>query len=343
MNRIEQYNLLSPHLSSLSNAQLQQIVEKGKPMHKGIGGKSVLISIDGTPIFVKKIPLTDLEQLPQHFMSTANLFDLPLYYQYGVGSAGFGAWRELATHIMTTNWVITGECPNFPLLYHSCIMEDDPSDMHLSEWGNLENYVEYWENNAAIRNRVDSLNKATMHITLFLEYIPYNLYNWLPDQIAHEGETAENAISLVNNQLQQTTQFMNARGLMHFDAHFKNILTDGKLLYLSDFGLALSQNFELSLAEIEFFKRHHYYDQAYASLNMLLSIFGAIFKKDPWDIQFRQCILDKPKELSPIISTLIEQHLPVALIMGDFLTTLRKKSKSTPFPATELEKLLRTS
>ena len=58
-------------------------------MHEGIGGKSALISIDDTPVFVKKVPLTDLEQLPQHFMSTANIFDLPLSYQYGVGSAGF--------------------------------------------------------------------------------------------------------------------------------------------------------------------------------------------------------------------------------------------------------------
>ena len=92
-------------------------------MHEGIGGKSALISIDDTSVFVKKVPLTDLEQLPQHFMSTANLFNLPLGYQYGIGSAGigsagFGAWRELAAHIMTTNWVITGECANFPIMYH---------------------------------------------------------------------------------------------------------------------------------------------------------------------------------------------------------------------------------
>lgn len=79
-------------------------------MHECTGGKSALISIDEIPVFVKKIPLTELEQLPQNFMFTANLFDLPLCYQYGIGSAGFRAWRELATHIMTTNWVVTGEC-----------------------------------------------------------------------------------------------------------------------------------------------------------------------------------------------------------------------------------------
>jgi hypothetical protein len=67
-------------------------------MHEGIGGKSALISIEDTPVFVKKLPLTNLEQLPQNFMSTANFFDLPLGYQYDMGSAGFGAWRELAAY-----------------------------------------------------------------------------------------------------------------------------------------------------------------------------------------------------------------------------------------------------
>ena len=106
MQRIKQYSKVSTSLACLSNEKLKQILADSKPMHEGIGGKSALISIDDTPGFVKKVPLTDLEQLPQHFMSTANLFNLPLGYQYGVGSAGFGAWRELATHIMTTNWVM---------------------------------------------------------------------------------------------------------------------------------------------------------------------------------------------------------------------------------------------
>jgi hypothetical protein len=96
-------------------------------MHEVICGKSSLISIDDTSVFVKKVPLTDLEQLPQHFMSTANIFDLPLSYQYGVGSAGLGVWRELATHIMTTNWVIT-ECANFPLAH----LPSSPGDININ-------------------------------------------------------------------------------------------------------------------------------------------------------------------------------------------------------------------
>ena len=80
MQRIKLYSQISTSLSALSNEKLKQILADGKPMHEGIGGKSALISINDTPVFVKKVPLTDVEQLPQHFMSTANIFDLPLSY-----------------------------------------------------------------------------------------------------------------------------------------------------------------------------------------------------------------------------------------------------------------------
>jgi hypothetical protein len=104
--RIKQYNTVSTSLACLSNEKLKQILADAKPIHKGIGGKSSLISINETMVFVKKVPLTDFEQLPQNIMSTTNFFDLPMCYQYGIGSSGFGAWRELTAHIMTTNWVI---------------------------------------------------------------------------------------------------------------------------------------------------------------------------------------------------------------------------------------------
>lgn len=70
---------------------------------------------------MKRVPLTDLERRPEHIRSTANLFGLPLSCQYGVGavgSPGFGAWRELAVHTMTTNWALAGEYDGFPLLHH---------------------------------------------------------------------------------------------------------------------------------------------------------------------------------------------------------------------------------
>ena len=74
----------------MSNRELEAVLIDGKAMHKGIGGSSLQIDIDNTVVFVKKVPLTDLELQPENYMSTSNIFNLPMCYQYGIGSAGFG-------------------------------------------------------------------------------------------------------------------------------------------------------------------------------------------------------------------------------------------------------------
>ena len=74
MQRIKQYSQISTSLSALSNEKLKQILADGKLMHEGIGGKSALISINDTPVFVKKVPLTDLEQLTQTFYVYSQYF-----------------------------------------------------------------------------------------------------------------------------------------------------------------------------------------------------------------------------------------------------------------------------
>jgi hypothetical protein len=341
MQRIKLYSQISTSLACLSNEKLKQILADSKPMHEGIGGKSALISIDDTPVFVKKVPLTDLEQLPQHFMSTKNLFDLPLGYQYGVGSAGFGAWRELATHVMTTNWVITGEYTNFPIMYHWRILPSHPGDININYWGDIEKYCQYWENSDVIRKRVENLNNASAHIALFLEYVPQNLHDWLSAQITKGGDSAETAVVFVDEQLKATNKHMNACGLMHFDAHFENILTDGKRIYLSDFGLALSSKFDLTPAETEFLKQHQSYDQACAAVNLLHCIITSLFGKEHWEIRLREYLLGELSNVPPAINTIINRYAPIALLMDEFFQKLQKESKSTPYPATQLEKLLR--
>lgn len=343
MQRIKLYSQIATNLSALSNEKLKQILADGKPMHEGIGGKSALISINDTPVFVKKVPLTDLEQLPQHFMSTANIFDLPLSYQYGIGSAGFGAWRELATHIMTTNWTITGECINFPMMYHWRILPSGPGDLNTDYWGDIEEHCLYWGNSNAIRKRVTDLNKAPAHIALFLEYVPQNLHEWLSAQIANGDDSAETAVAFVDEHLKATNKYMNAHGLMHFDAHFKNILTDGKRLYLSDFGLALSSKFDLTPAEIEFLKQHQSYDQACAAVNLLHCIITSLFGKEHWEIRLREYLAGELGNVTPAMNTIINRYAPIALLMDEFFQKLQKEIKSTPYPAAQLEKLMRTS
>ena len=175
--RQQTYSRISSALACMSNKQLEQMLADGKAMHKGIGGTSLQIEIDNTPIFVKKVPITDLELQSENYMSTANIFNLPMCYQYGIGSTGFGAWRELAAHVMTTSWVITGQCPNFLIMYHWRILQDTDSKI-ISDEEQIALYKDatYWENNASINSRLKAIALATHHTCLFLEFIPNHLY-----------------------------------------------------------------------------------------------------------------------------------------------------------------------
>jgi len=101
-------------------------------------------------------------------------------------------------------------------------------------------------------------------VALFLEYIPQNLHQWLSEQMDAGGEAADRACAMVERELVAGISFMNSRGLLHFDAHFENILTDGRRLFFADYGLAISSRFELSQDEADFFERHQTYDRCYS-------------------------------------------------------------------------------
>ena len=101
MDRINKYYELSTRLNYMSDKDLIEKLQSNKST-KGWGSNTV-IEIDGMKIFTKQIPIGRLEIENQ--FDTSNLYKLPLFYNYGVGSAGFGGWRELLMHVKTTNWV----------------------------------------------------------------------------------------------------------------------------------------------------------------------------------------------------------------------------------------------
>jgi hypothetical protein len=67
-NQIKRYNKVSKNLVCLNQEKLKQILVDAKPMHAGIGGQSCLSYIDEIPVFIKKVPLTDLENLQRIFL-----------------------------------------------------------------------------------------------------------------------------------------------------------------------------------------------------------------------------------------------------------------------------------
>ncbi|MGI8500969.1 MAG: hypothetical protein ACR2LR_07480 [Hassallia sp.] len=155
------------------------------------------------------------------------------------------------THIKTTNWVLEGAIATFPLMYHYRIIpfSGQRADVDRSR---LKAYVEYWGNSANAGNYVLDRAIANYELVLFLEYIPHVLETWLL--------LNPNKLQKPLDDLRTTIDFLRTKGIIHFDAHFRNILTDGERTYLTDFGLVLDKSFALTSYEQSFFEENTFYD-----------------------------------------------------------------------------------
>jgi hypothetical protein len=331
--RMAAYGAVSTSLALLSDRALAQLLAAATPLGSGIGGQSALLEVAGTPVFVKRVPLTDLERRPENVHSTANLFELPLFCHYGIGGPGFGAWRELAVHAMTTNWVLAGDYAGFPLMYHWRVVPDSmPLPEELSD---VESVVDYWGGGSQVRRRIEELRDSSASVALFLEYIPQNVFEWLGEQISARGEAAERACAMVERNLEAGISFMNGRGLLHFDAHFQNILTDGRRLYFADYGLAVSSRFDLSKHESEFFGRHQNYDHCYAAMYTSQWLVTALFGSGQAERESRLRAYARgavPDEAPKTAAAMLTRNAPVAVVMTDFVRALQHESRQAPYP-----------
>jgi hypothetical protein len=331
------HGAVSTSLALCSDRRLRELVDAATPIGSGIGGKSVLLEVDGTSVFVKQIPLTDLERRPENVHSTANLFGLPVFCQYGIGSIGgpgFGAWRELAVHTMTTNWVLAGDYEGFPLMYHWRVLPG-PRQPLPEELADVERAVAHWGGGSGVRRRIEALQQSSASLMLFLEYIPQNLHDWLGVQVRAGGEVAERACLMVEEELEAGTSFMNARGLLHFDAHFENILTDGRRLFFADYGLAISSRFELAQDETDFFDQHRIYDRCYTVTHLVNWLAVALYGYEPEERKafVRACAQGElPREVPTVVAAILVRYAPVAAVVGDFYHQFRQESRATPYP-----------
>ncbi|MEU4388963.1 protein kinase family protein [Promicromonospora sp. NPDC023805] len=339
-SRLAAYGAVSTHLSLLSDRRLGEIVATAAPLGSGIGGSSAELEVAGARVFVKRVPLTDLELRPENLRSTANLFGLPMFYQYGVGSAGFGAWRELAVHAMTTGWVLGNEYEGFPLLYHWRVLPDSPPQDFADQFGGIDGAVAYWEGSSAVRERLEAIGRSSFSLVLFLEHVPQTLSAWLADRRrAQEGEDGP-LYAWVDETLADGAEFMSSRGLVHFDAHFNNVLTDGRLIYFADFGLALSSGFELSSDEAGFLSEHLGYDRCYVAAHLLRyhlpdSVRGGLQHEA---FLLRWAAGDRPGGIPPAIVAIINRHAASAAVLDEFHDALLTATKRTPYPAADIER-----
>ncbi|MFJ9967642.1 protein kinase family protein [Streptomyces avermitilis] len=339
--RLAAYGSVSTHLSLLSDHRLGELVAAATPLGSGIGGRSAELEVGEARVFVKRIPLTDIEMRPENVRSTANLFGLPMFYQYGVGSAGFGAWRELAVHTMTTNWVLGNEYEGFPLMYHWRVLPDSPPQGFVDGLGGIDGAVAHWEGSSAVRERLEAIGRSIFSLVVFLEHVPQTLAAWLSGQPGAASEDEDGpTYAWAEEALTRGSAFMSSRGLVHFDAHFHNVLTDGRLIYFADFGLALSSGFELSPDEAEFLADHLAYDGCYIVNHLLRHHLpdGVRGKVEHEAFLHNWIAGERTERVPPAIAAIIDRHARAAVVLDGFHHRLLNVSKRTPYPAVDIER-----
>ena len=317
----------------------------------GGSGNTRMVEVAGESVFVKSIPLTDLER--DRMFSTRNHYGLPTFYQYGVGSLGFGAWRELVTHVTTTNWVLGEVLEAFPLTYHFRIVprpgQSDPVGP-----SNVDDHVQNWNSSQAIRPYVTERAAGSHAALVFVEQVPHSLWEWL----AAKPEDTD----LVVRQLCETVSFLRAHGIVHFDAHFNNAVTDGERAYLVDFGMALDSRFDLTAHERAFQDRHSHYDYGgivYSVGAQLAWWYESLPDAEQVSVRERLEVADDRsliypalvrgverlgKAVHPALLDAVVRYRDIIEYMDGFFGRLRANPrKNTPYDDDRLRQLLRTA
>lgn len=336
--RIVRHERVSATLAGLDAEQLAALVGAAPTGGVSVGGSTSVLTVDGGRVFVKLIPIADLEL--DHPHSTANLFGVPTYCQYGMfrlAGPGFSAWRELAANRVVTDGVLAGETESFPLLHHWRVMPGRPPVA--PEHQDVDAVVAQFEGAPGVRARLEALAGATSSLVLFCEYLPQPLGDWLADPL----ERAE----LFERQLFDIVAFLRSRELLHMDGHFTNLRADDERVHLVDFGLATSPRFDLSPTEREFATRNVAHDADYAAMRLVNWLVAAVVgvpaptsagdELDARNRYVRGCADgDIPQDVPPAVAAVLARHAPAAARMNDFYSRLHDGDIHAQLPAPSL-------
>ena len=168
---------------------------------------------------------------------------------------------------------------------------------------------------------------------------------WLAEQAAGGEQATRAAATMLETQLLDLATFTAERRMLHFDAHFDNVLTNGQRLYLADFGLAASCDFELSGDEVALVERAPTHDVAYAMtrlVNWAVSSFGdASYATDPVARHDYVRAYARGAPVAPLpepAAMILHRYSPVAAIVNAFYAELFTVRRDAPYPAEELRR-----
>ena len=294
-------------------------------------GLSSRVVVDGCPLFVKAVPVTEREL--DAGLPTTNLYGIPPSFNYPFGSPGLSVGRELAFARRSTQWVDTGECSSFPILIHDRIIRrPQPTQPVAGDYsayrGDVESMSEYLQDRAA----------ATRALVL--------VYEALADSATERIIATPSDAGWIVEQVEQTIAFLHARDVVYFDVDLFNVVTDGERAYVADHGLVMDPTFDLNADERQFLARNRHFDLG----NLYLAIGHQIYemyRAQPRDARQRIDVelgltgcsfetvalrlidavdeLDERRllQIGPTLRALIAEHHAAIRFMHDFFTSAR--------------------
>lgn len=331
-DRLSTFDSTSTGLTFLTDREILSVFKKGS----GSGGWSnnTITSFNGRKLFMKLLPLPALEL--SHPYDTRNLYHLPL--EMNRSGIGVNTWRELLVLVKTTNWVLSGRIYNFPLLYHYRIVKRRSRSLNSLE---IRDYVERWGNKRGIRERTEDAQNSQYSLLLCIEYIGPTLVHWL---------NSRRRLELYLSQTKMILGFLESEGVLLFDNHSHNILTDNhNNIYFTDFGLVLDRQFELTESERRFFQTNITYPYAYAFSNPFFLVFdrqevlnSLRIKFDlKEDITIRDDILPHLLEFCKLMG-FTARGVSILQKYGDIVTKFGKAHETFPmkYPSKVMDRLI---
>ena len=243
--------------------------------------------------------------------STANINSVPVHYNYGLGSFGPNINRELALHLKTTEWLDKGETSAFPRLLHHRVISRKVSQSNDLE-KEVEKHYEWWEKTVSIRELFKNRVYAKHELVLVLEYFPYNLAEWLKKHPETSLEMLVKAKKVLAN--------LEAKKVLHLDSHLGNYITDGERVALTDFGLVLDKDYDLTKEELLFMQENKNYSYGL----LLLRLYNTVKQE-----KTLQKFFHENNQLITLFETHFEQAIKVKSTKFDHLKWNELYEKST--------------